>query len=130
MTLVVDIWYFRSGDIIIKRRLSSEERRSSNVAEEYRKLTNFVSSSSGNSFGSDYPRWLSKSDTWSRYPGYHRGVGGAEGGATEPSGRRKMSESAVLALIREQSTSRDESENSSSQRGPVRRAFFVMQSFF
>jgi len=40
-----------------------------------------------------------------------------------------MSESAVLALIREQSTSRDESENSSSQRGggggsgcgPVRR---------
>ena len=48
-------------------------------------------------------------------------VGGAEGGATECGGRRKMSESAVLALIREQSTSRDESENSSSQRGAVQR---------
>lgn len=45
----------------------------------------------------------------------------AEGGATEYGGRRKMSESAVLALIREQSTSRDESENSSSQRGAVQR---------
>jgi hypothetical protein len=31
--------------------------------------------------------------------------------------RRKMSESAVLALIKEQSTSRDDSEHSSSQRG-------------
>jgi len=45
----------------------------------------------------------------------------AEGVGTECSGRRKMSESAVLALIREQSTSRDESENSSSQRGAVQR---------
>jgi len=34
-----------------------------------------------------------------------------------------MSESAVLALIREQSTSRDESENSSSQRGAVQREY-------
>jgi len=126
MSTVVDNWHFRSGDIIIKRRLSSEERRSSNAAEEYRKLTNFVSSSSGGSFGSDYQRWLSKSDTWSRY----RSVGGVEGGAKEGGGRRKMSESAVLALIREQSTSRDESENSSLQHGPVRREFFVKQRVF
>ena len=34
-----------------------------------------------------------------------------------------MSESAVLALIKEQSTSRDDSENSSSQRGGVQRKY-------
>ena len=53
-------------------------------------------------------------------------MGGAEGGATECGGRRKMSESAVLALIREQSTSRDESENSSSQRDAVQRKLSVI----
>lgn len=105
---------FRSGDIVTNRRLSSDERRRPSAVEECRQLTNTVSSSG--SFGSDYQRWLSKSDTWSRH---HRGVSGAEGGATECGGRRKMSESAVLALIREQSTSRDDSENSSSQRGTV-----------
>ena len=100
--------------------MSSDERRHLNAVEECRKLTSFVSTS-GASLGSDYQRRLSKSDTWSRYPGYHRGGGGAEGGATECGGRRKMSASAVLALIREQSTSRDDSENSSSQRGAVQR---------
>ena len=62
--------------------MSSEERRRPNAVEECRKLTDFVSSS-GTSLGSDYQRWLSKSDTWSRYPAHHRSVGGAEGGATE-----------------------------------------------
>jgi len=71
---------FRSGDIVIRRRMSSEERRRPSAAEECRKLTDFVSSS-GTSLGSDYPRWLSKSDTWSRYTaGHHRaGMGVAEG---------------------------------------------------
>ena len=70
---------FRSGDIVIKRRLSSEERRRPSAVEECRKLTNSISTSGG-SLGSDYQRWLSKSDTWSRH---HRGAGGAEGGATD-----------------------------------------------
>ena len=73
---------FRSGDIVVRRRLSSEERRRPNALEEYRKLTDFISSS-GTSLGSDYQRWLSKSDTWSRYPAHHRSVGGAEGGDTD-----------------------------------------------
>lgn len=127
-TKVVGKWCYRSGEIVIKRRLSGDERRRPNSAEEYRKLASFVATS-GAPLGSDYNRWLSKSDTWSRYPGYHRGTSAAEGGATEYSGRRKMSESAVLALIREQSTSRDESENSSSQRGAVQREYAIFLSF-
>ena len=116
----------RSGDIIIKRRMSSSEDRARrpSLAEDCRKQSNDATTSALPAVDRRR-RQLSKSDTLTgdgegQVAATRAAAGQQETGAgagTVVGVRRKMSESSVLALIKEQSTSRDESETSSSQRG-------------
>ena len=123
----------RSGDFVITRRQSSEERCRPSTAEECRKHPNDSNGTSSTvapltttAGDTDHDGGRSTSDVLTRATStftYRRGIsidGGTTNITTAPGSgtvRRKMSESAVLALIKEQSTSRDDSEHSSSLRG-------------